>query len=506
MPADMAMRYRLREIPGLLRTPGGRRQVADGVNFRLWPLWSRLAAVHRRTLARRTRLVAVTGSFGKSTTLRAVAAALDTPVDARSMRNAWTSIARAALRIRPGQRHAVVEVGISGPGQLAGYGRMLSPDVAIVTSIGSEHHEELPTLEDKRGEKVALVRALGPGGIAVLNGDDPHTLWMASSAPGRVLTYGTAASCDVRASEVRLDWPRGMRFRLTAFGEEREVAIRLVGRTMVYPVLAALAVAQVEGVPLDAALARLEALEPTPGRLQPVPLPGGAILLRDDYKMSLETIHAALDLLDEIPARRKIVLFGDMSAIQGREWPVYLSVGMHVARVADRFVLVGRSFKRYSRGARKAGMSRDAIVDAGRTVQDAAERMARLLEPGDVVLVKGRRGQKLDRIRLMLEGRAVGCDIKLCEVRTAECAECAMAERGWRGHVVAAPGWITPRSDRPKRDGRHPARGTKPVGTARLHASASLAVRDDDSVSSGAPAAAGEARAATRPATANQAR
>lgn len=446
----MAMRYRWRDIPAMLRTPGGRRQVVDGANFRLWPLWSRAASLHRRTLARRTRLVAVTGTFGKSTTVRAVAAALGAPSSPSSLRNAWTSIARAMLRIRPGQRHAVVEVGISGPGELAGYGRMVRPDVAIVTSIGSEHHEKLPTLEDKRGEKVLLVRALGPGGVAVLNGDDPNTRWMASSAPGRVLTYGLADGVDVRAIDVRLDWPRGTRFRLSAFGEEREVAIRLIGPQMVYPVLAAVAVAHVEGVPLDDALGRLQALEPTPGRMQPVALPNGAILLRDEYKMTLETIHAALDVLDGIPAKRKVVFFGDMSAMQGREWPTYLSVGMHVARVAERFVIVGRSFKRYSRGARKAGMPREAISDAGRTVQDAAAHLARALRPGDVVLMKGRRGQKLDRVRLMLEGHAVGCRIKLCEVRTLDCLECPMRERGWGDHPGFSPGWILPRSDRPK--------------------------------------------------------
>jgi UDP-N-acetylmuramoyl-tripeptide--D-alanyl-D-alanine ligase len=450
MPATMAMRYRLRDIPAMLRTPGGRRQVVDGANYRLWPAWSRLAALHRRTLARDTHVVAVTGTFGKSTTVRAVAAALGAPFGHTSMMNAWTSIARSVLRIRPGQPHAVIEVGISGPGELARYGRMVRPDVAIVTSIGSEHHEKLPTLEDKRGEKVLLVRALGPSGVAVLNGDDPHTRWMASSAPGRVVTYGTGERCDVRASDVRLDWPRGTRFRLSAFGDERDVAIRLIGRQMIYPVLAAVAVSQVEGVRLDDALARLEALSPTPGRMEPVALPNGAILLRDDYKMTVETIHAALDVLDEIPAERKVVFFGDMSAMQGREWPIYVSVGMHVARVASRFWLTGRSSKRYAAGARKAGMPREAIVDTGRTVQEAAARLRAMLRPGDVVLMKGRRGQKLDRVRLMLEGREVGCSIKLCEIRTMECVDCPMLERGWGDHPVFAPGWIVPRADRPK--------------------------------------------------------
>lgn len=448
----MKNRHRLRDVPAMLRTPGGRRQVADGVFYRAWPVLSRLAALHRRTLARNARVVAITGTFAKSTTARAVAAALGMPSNAASILNAWSSVARAVLRIRPGQRHAVIEIGISGPGELARYGRIVRPDVAIVTSIGSEHHERLPTLEDKRGEKVELVRALGPAGVAVLNGDDPHVRWMLASAPGRVVTYGMGDDVDVRATDVRLDWPRGMRFRLHAFGETREVAIRLVGQWMIYPILAGAAVARLEGVPLDDALARLQALAPTPGRMDPVVLPGGAILLRDDFKMTLETIHAALDVLDELPAARKIVLFGDMSAIQGREWPVYVSVGMHVARVASLFATVGRgAHKRYAAGARKAGMTRGAIVDTGRTVHEAAERLRDVLRPGDVVLVKGRRGQKLDRVRLLLEGRHVGCRLKHCAILTVDCASCPMLERGWGEHPGFSPSWIPPRADRKAR-------------------------------------------------------
>ncbi|MEO8487197.1 MAG: Mur ligase family protein [Betaproteobacteria bacterium] len=410
---------------------------------------------------RRTRIVAVTGTFGKSTTVRAVAAALDAPCGPSSIRNAWSSIARALLRVRPGQQHAVLEVGIGGPGELARYGRMIRPDIAIVTSIGSEHHEKLPTLEDKRGEKVLLVRALGPTGIAVLNGDDPHTRWMVSLAPGRVVTYGTGADADVRASDVRLDWPYGMRFRLHAFGEEREVAIRLVGRQMVYPALAAVAVACVEGVPLDVALARVQALAPTPGRMEPVMLPNGAILLRDEFKMTTETIHVALDVLDEIPAARKIVFFGDMSAMQGRERPILLAVGMHVARVASRFWLVGRSYKRYAAGARKAGMPSEAIVDTGRTVQDAARRLRAMLQPGDVVLVKGRRGQRLDRVRIMLEGRKVGCSVEICEIRTMDCQDCPMLERGWDVRMVVPHDAKFPHADRAKPT--TPAKKTNPA-------------------------------------------
>lgn len=342
----------------------------------------------------------------------------------------------AVLRIRPAQRHAVIEVGIGGRGQMNQYAKLLRPNLTVVTSIGSEHHGSLGSLEVTRAEKVRMIAAMPASGIAVLNGDDPHVLWMKEHAPGRVIEFGFDARCDVRADRVQLDWPHGTRFALQAFGERRDVTIRLVGRQMIYPVLAAIAVALAEGFTLDEVLSRLRSLPPTPGRMEPVPLPNGAIVLRDDYKSTLETIHAALDVLAEIPAGRRVVLFGDLSEPQGHERPIYLALGIRAARVASRLVVIGRGFRRYLAGARRAGMPRSSVLDGGRTVQEAAAALRKILQPGDVLLLKGRRPQKLDRVRMILQGRRVRCDIPFCDIRSMECENCPMLERGWGRHRV----------------------------------------------------------------------
>jgi UDP-N-acetylmuramoyl-tripeptide--D-alanyl-D-alanine ligase len=432
----VAMRYRLKDVPAMLGTPAGRRQISDGVAFRLWPLMSRLARLHRRTVARRTRVVAVVGSFGKSTTTRAVAAALGAPGLKSLTGNAWTSVAMAVLRISPSQRHAAIEVGIGGRGQMAQYAKLLRPDLTVVTSIGSEHHGSLGSLDVTRAEKAAMLRAMSPSGIAVLNGDDPNVRWMKTSAPGRVISFGFGADCDVRAGNVELDWPRGTRFELDAFGERRPAEVGLIGRQMIYPALAAIAVALVEGVALDDALSRIRSLPPTPGRLDPVSLPNGAIILRDDYKSTIETIDAALEVMAQIPAARRIILFGDLSEPQGHERPIYLALGLRAARVASRLVVIGRGFRRYWAGARRGGMPRSAVVDGGRTVQQAAHALQKILQPGDVLLLKGRRPQKLDRVRMILQGRTVRCDIPFCDIRTMDCADCPMLERGWGAHRI----------------------------------------------------------------------
>ena len=427
------MRYKLSDLPALVATPAGRIQVRRGFGYHSWPVTSRVAQLYRTTIARRTRVVAVVGSFGKTTTARASAAALGLS-ELPAMQNSFNAIARAMLRIAPTQRHAVIEAGIADVGQMKPYARTIRPDIAVVTAIGSEHHRSLHTLEVTRDEKAWMVRALPKNGLAVLNGDDPNVMWMRGATSAQIVTFGFGESCDVRARNLRIDWPHGSRFDLVALGEEaHDVRVRLVGRQMVAAALAAIAVARREGVALADALARLATLAPTTGRMDPVALANGAIVLRDDCKGAFETIEAALVALGQIQAQRRIAVLGEINEPQMPQRAYYRAIGGRAASVASLLVLVGRMQDAYSVGARRAGMPKEAIIDGGRTTTSAAAVLAPLLREGDVVLIKGRGTQMLDRIRLILEGRIVRCDISMCPLRAMSCAECPMLERGWEG-------------------------------------------------------------------------
>jgi UDP-N-acetylmuramoyl-tripeptide--D-alanyl-D-alanine ligase len=169
--------------------------------------------------------------------------------------------------------------------------------------------------------------------------------------------------------------------------------------------------------------------------MEAVELPNGALLLRDDFKSTLETMHAALDVFAEIPGRR-IVLLGDVSEPPTPQRAIYQALGERVARIASFFIVVGQSFEPYHSGARRGGMPNSRIIDGGRSPQQAAEALQKILQPGDVVLLKGRDTQKLDRVRLTLEGYRVSCDIRFCNVRTLACEDCPMLERGWGTHRV----------------------------------------------------------------------
>jgi UDP-N-acetylmuramyl pentapeptide synthase len=389
-------------------------------------------------VGRRTQIVAVVGSFGKTTTARTVATALGKMADPKVSKNFSSYVAESVLRIGRAEGQAVIEVGIECPGEMARYARLVRPDVVVVTAVGSEHNYALGSLEDTRAEKVQMVRALPRAGLAVLNWDDPNVRWMAGQTAARVRSFGFGADCQVRASEVALEWPRGTRFRLWVAGQTHEVRTRLIGRPGVYAILAAVAVVLEAGFDLEDVLPRLEALGPTPGRLELVGLPNGAYLLRDDFKSTEETFDAALDVLAEAPATRRMVVLGEIDCPPDGGPPSYHRVGERVGRVASRAVVVGKaeSFQQYVAGVSRAGLDADAFVQAGTSPRAALEVLRQTLGPGDVVLIKGSWVQRLDRVALGLAGRQVGCEITFCAVRQTRCDRCPMLERGWGGLQV----------------------------------------------------------------------
>jgi UDP-N-acetylmuramyl pentapeptide synthase len=392
-----------------------------------WPIMSGVARLYRATFVRNVQIVAVVGSYGKSTTARAIAAVVGCD-------GARRHPGHMVLRLRRRDRLAVMEIGIDGPRQMARIARLVRPQVVVVTSIGSEH-AALPTLDATRAEKADMVRALPPSGLAVLNGDDPNVAWMATQTHAAVRTFGLTPTNDVWASDVEPEWPQGTRFVVHANGERREVRTHLFGRHFVYPILAALTVALDRKLSLDDALSELEALAPTPRRLERQTLSNGALVLYDHYKSALETIDVALDVMAELPARRKIVVLGDVEEPPGSRDEVanmYERLGARVASIATKAVFVHIDVgprPTYAEGARAHGLPQRAIVEVASAL-DAAHSIAPELGEGDVVLVKGMAQQRFDRLALALSGRRVRCDLAYCHARIS-CAACPMLERGW---------------------------------------------------------------------------
>jgi UDP-N-acetylmuramyl pentapeptide synthase len=429
------MRYRFADLPALARTPVGRRLVLDGFDYRLWRLAAPLATAHRRTLARSTRVVAVVGSLGKTTTARAIEAALLGATDAERRENSFGHVARRMLAIVPGTRCAVVEVGIDRPGQMAAYGRVVRPDVTVVTSVASEHQHWFGTLEAIGREKAEMVAALAPDGLAVLNGDDARVRSMEASTRARTVTFGLGEANDVRARDVTLDWPRSTAFTAEIDGRELSLRLQLLGAPGVRAALAALAVARACGVDPGTAVARLESLAPTPLRLAPARLASGAYLLRDEFKATPESLETALELLRAVPARRRFAVLGDVVGAPGPDAPVDDALAARVAAVCDRVLLVGENAAEQAAALERAGLPVAAIVDCDRRVLRAAEVLRAELRDGDVALLKGRDWQRLERVAVALLDREARCELQRCHA-VWRCERCAMLAHGWNGHRV----------------------------------------------------------------------
>jgi len=406
--------------------PGGRRIFLRREYDRLGSSYRKLSELYRQLFLHRTRIAVVVGSLGKTTAKRALHAALNCPDRNFSHSNYGSSLAGNLLRVRRGDRHAVLEVGISGPGTMANYARMIRPDLVVVTSIKSEHNRSFPTLFDTRAEKVKMVRALPKEGIAILNGDDPHVRWMATQTEARVITFGLNRDNDVHAENIAIEGA-GTAFDVQVDGATHRVYSRLVGDHMVYPLLAAVAAAQVEQIKLHEAIARLAQLPPEISRMELIPLPDGTRILDDSSKGVVESMHAAFETLSRIPAKRKIVVLGNVMEPPGKPRDVYRELGLRLARCAELIICIGGdNMKSLRAAASQAGMDRSAIRLAGSELQAGMDLVREALQPGDLVLVKGDNTQRLRRIVLELQRKKVSCHVRHCNVKVRSCDECPL--------------------------------------------------------------------------------
>ena len=318
--------------------------------------------------------------------------------------------------------------------------KIVLPDIVVATSIGSEHNRSLKTLEITRREKAKMVISLDINGVAVLNGDDENVRSMKNLTRAHVITFGTREDNDVRAEDIIIDWPRGTRFTLHANNETRQINISLIGKHMIYPVLAAVTVGINEGKTLNSILEELVTIDPAQGRIQPVTTENGAVILRDDFKSSLETIERAFDVVSEITsAKRKILVLGEVSEPPGSAGPIYRRLGERIASLFSTayFICNNTGFKQYKAGAVGAGASKDILIHFKREeISGLIEILKKNTKSDDVVLIKGRLSQRLCRIAFALQGMTVQCMIGECDASSTDCYNCPMLKKGWEGRRV----------------------------------------------------------------------
>ncbi len=363
----------------------------------------RLAAYHRQRFA--IPVVAVTGSNGKTTTKEMTAAVLGTRwrvlKPEGSFNNQW-GLPLTLLRLGPEHEVAVLELGTNRPGEIAELAALAAPTVGVVTTVAAVHIEFLGSLDGVREEKAALVRALGRDGCAVLNADDPRVAGMARDTAARVLTYGRTATAAVRAVE-EVEDEAGLRVTLENLGRRQTVRLAFAGRHNVSNALAAAAAGLALGLELEEVARGLEAARPVKGRCVWRPA-GGVVVLDDTYNANPASVRAALDTAGaHRRGRRLVVVLGDMLELGAAAEEEHREVGRAVAAAgADEFVGLGPHMALAVEAARQAGLGQ---AWAAPTADDAVAYLLKRLVPGDLVLVKGSRGMRMERVSDALVGR-----------------------------------------------------------------------------------------------------
>jgi UDP-N-acetylmuramoyl-tripeptide--D-alanyl-D-alanine ligase len=325
------------------------------------------------------------------------------------------------LRVRPWHRYAVLEVAGGRPGMMRRSAPIVGPDIAVVLAMRRTHTTAFHSLEEHAREKTHLLRALRPGGAAVLYADDPLVAGMADGARGTVVRFGAAQEVELRADSVSARWPDRLSFDLHCDGESYRVRTRLVGEHWLPSVLGALAAARAAGVPLDSAVRAVADVEPFRGRLQPVRLPNGATVLRDDYNASIDGANAAFEVLRRARARRRMLVVSDISDFPGNRRRRLRYLGTLAAQITDCVVFVGESAGYGARRAIEAGMRPECVFSFS-ALEEAAQWLASRAADGDLVLLKGRTTDHVARLYFSQLG-PVSCWKAHCP-KTMLCDEC----------------------------------------------------------------------------------
>ncbi len=368
-----------------------------------------IAALYRRTLP--AKVVGITGSVGKTTTVGLCAQVLGARFNVARSAESWNAELGLALSLLSLDRRvevAVVEMAMRGPGQIRDLVGMALPQVGAVTTIGDAHLELLGTRENIAAAKAELLEGLPPDGVAIVNADEVLTARLVQFTRCPILRFGFAAEADVRAVETRCA-PEGCFFTLDVRGQRSDVALPLAGVHQVRNALVAAAVGHAFGLDVREIARGLAGARQAKMR-QEIILLGEMLVVNDTYNASPQSMRAAFDVVVLAgQARRRVLALGEMLELGPDSPEFHREVGRQAADLGLALLLaVGPNARWYLEGAAEAGLA----PGAGAWAETAAEAIPLLLQavrPGDVVLIKGSRGIEMERV---LDGLRAGVEVE----------------------------------------------------------------------------------------------
>lgn len=343
--------------------------------------------------------VAVTGSVGKTTTREMIAAALATECKVfhtKGNMNSQIGVPLTLSELTKQDEIAVLELGMSEPGQITRLSEMVKPQYAVVTNIGVAHIESLQTQENIRKEKLCIIDGMNKDtGVLFLNGDDPLLAQVRNEQPVTTYTYGCSELCDYRAENIRFE--NGNSYFDCVHEEERiTVVLNVLGIHNVYNALAALGIANECGIPMAKAATAFMQFEGLRQKL--IHVENKYTILDDTYNASPDSMKACLNVLCNIETTgKRVAVLGDMFELGENALQYHYQVGVVLSELpVDELIIVGEMTKAI----------KQAVLDSGKDIpiyefsdnEEVAIYLMATLVPEDIVMIKGSNGMQMDEI------------------------------------------------------------------------------------------------------------
>lgn len=301
----------------------------------------------------------------------------------------------------------ILEMGIDRPGDMDYLLNITRPQIGLITFIGPAHLEYFGTIEKIQAEKGKLIEALPKDGWAIINYDNVGARKIINTSKAKVITYGLDEKADIVAKEIIFSFDhnnevRGVSFKMSYRGAAVPVFLPgVLGANAVYAALAGAAVGIIKQKNLVTIATALNNLRPLPGRMNLIKGIKHTFIIDDTYNSSPQAVIAALGVLKELPIKagaKKIAVLGDMLELGDYSEEGHQEIGKYLAKIKiDKLISVGERSRDIDRGAKAAGMNEDEIlhfadvVSAGKFLQD-------LIKEGDIILVKGSQGMRMEKI------------------------------------------------------------------------------------------------------------
>lgn len=361
-----------------------------------------LAAAVRRKFA--GPVIGITGTSGKTTCkemLAAVLSHLGPGLKSSGNFNNLIGVPLTLFGLQPEHHWAVIEMGMSARGEIARLTEIAAPNLGLITNVGAGHLQNFEGLTGVARAKGELFIGLPAGGFALINVDDPEIMMLPVANGVRKVFFGTGREAGIRAEEVTVH-NGSVSFTLVIDGAGQRVVLPLPGRHNVANALAAAAAATVLGVGPRQIAAGLAAFQPCPGRMELIELPGDIVLLEDSYNANPLSVHAALDALNDLGSGgRRVAVLGDMLELGASARELHQQIGALVGNRADWLFTFGQLAEEIARGARESGMPGERIWSAS-SHGELVARLRGILQAGDLVLIKGSRGMRMEKVTAAL--------------------------------------------------------------------------------------------------------